>query len=119
MRVLFLVLGLSLCACWSNGSQSKSDAGVDGSSSCDEKDDCSSCLQCAQAQPCAALLSACQTDAACEAINECMGICGADQECQQGCYLNNPNGAAPYSAVLDCVYCDACPADCSGYRSCS
>jgi hypothetical protein len=85
---------------------------------CEGKASCAECFTCAKSGPCAEALSACQNDASCVGLDQCMQICAADQECQQGCYQSNPTGAQSYDAMMGCLYCTACPTSCKGYLTC-
>ena len=119
VRVLIWLVALSACGCSLGPAAAKSDAGADAGSSCDDKGNCSECASCAEAQICASELSSCGNDASCEGLAECINYCGVDQSCQQECYLGNPNGVSLYNAMMNCVYCDTCASDCSGYRTCT
>ena len=112
-----LLLGASGCVT-ANGTSTKADAG-DAGGACDHKSNCQSCLSCALANPCAALYNTCLQDANCQAVDQCIGICGGDLQCQQQCFDGNPSGVAPYNAVRNCLYCDECPSDCAGQYSCT
>lgn len=94
------------------------DPGSDAGPPCDGKDDCNQCSTCAVQVACALALDACQRNSACVAIDECVTLCGADLACKQGCVDGNPAGINDYLTVTKCIYCDECPADCAGYRSC-
>ena len=90
-----------------------------GGSACDDKSDCDQCVSCAKAQLCAAELQACQDDAACLGLDECIAICGGNVSCEQDCYDTNAVGAPLYDALKNCFYCEACPSDCGGRTTCS
>ncbi len=118
LAVLAALVNQTSCIMAGQGNDS-ADAGDAASSSCDHRDSCNSCLQCAQAGPCADLLSDCWNNSACVAIYQCYELCGVDQECKQQCLLSNPLGVDDHNAAEDCQYCQQCPSDCAGYRSCS
>jgi hypothetical protein len=118
VRIVIWLLGLSMCGCSIGPATSHSDAGTDGGSACDDKGSCTDCVNCTEAEICASEMSACGNDASCQGLAGCLNYCGALQSCQTECYLGNPNGVALYNTMMDCVYCDACPSDCSGYRTC-
>lgn len=112
-----LGLGLGLSGCYT-GRADDGSAGDAGTGVCDNKQDCSSCLSCARSGPCAQLLHDCVTDAACAAVDQCVAVCGADLECRDQCFINNPAGVAPYRAAETCLYCTECRNDCAGYLAC-
>lgn len=114
--VLGLLIGLGGCYV---GPPSSGDDNTGGAgSSCDGKEDCADCLACANAGPCAQLITSCLNSSPCAGIDQCVAICGADAACQDQCLINNPSGRATYEAAQDCRYCQACPSDCAGYRVC-
>jgi hypothetical protein len=118
MRELPLLLLVGLSACMTTGQNSSSDAG-DAGGQCDQKNDCQACRTCAAAEPCSVLISTCLNDASCQAIDQCVTICGGDLVCQQQCFDGNPAGVAPYNAANDCIYCDECASDCAGSHACA
>ena len=36
---------------------------------------------------------------ACQAIDQCVALCGGATDCEQQCYAGNPDGLAAYNAV--------------------
>ncbi|MBW2525533.1 MAG: hypothetical protein JRI23_15220 [Deltaproteobacteria bacterium] len=116
MRLACALALIALAGCYMG--KTPSDEGSGGASACDDKGSCQECLACADANPCAQLISNCVTNAACAGLDQCITLCGADTTCQQQCYMNNPTGVSPYNAAQDCRYCDQCPSDCSGIRDC-
>lgn len=124
MRLLFLVAAgvLSVSSCLDQGAGSSSTGGSGGGEpggACDGKNDCGTCSTCAAQVACAAELDACVQNSACQAIDQCFSLCGADQACRQQCYAGNPEGVSTYEAATVCVYCVECALDCAGYRPCS
>lgn len=123
---LFFVAGITAAGCQfkevdpgSGGGDAGTAGGGGGSATaCEGKSSCAECVACAQSGPCAQLVTACENDATCVGLDQCMQICGADQECQQGCFDMNPTGVQSWTAVVSCYYCTECPNDCKGYKSC-
>ena len=117
-----IAVGLATAAlssgCVLGPSNSTGDAGTeDAGTDCPENDGCAACAQCALADPCSELYTACVNSVPCQALDECYGGCGFDTSCQQGCRSLNPSGVATYDATRSCVYCDQCPKACAGYCS--
>jgi hypothetical protein len=94
------------------------DDGQDAGSVCDGKGSCNECLDCAAANPCRTLVQQCQQNSACTGLEQCLDICGGLVDCENDCRNNNPNGITLYNAKLDCLYCQQCPGDCAGFRTC-
>jgi hypothetical protein len=113
-RWVWLAAAVGLGGCYDGADDSDADAG----SVCEPKSTCNECLDCARANPCADLVDSCRTNSACVAIDSCIPMCQGDLSCEQGCYTGNPSGATTYQALDDCLYCEQCPNDCSGYRDC-
>lgn len=86
-----------------------------GPSGCDTEPDCSACQTCAFDADCSAEAADCTAEPECLSLNECTNACAAyDDACIQACVDANPNGVDPLSALIDCVYCDACYVTCDG-----
>jgi hypothetical protein len=97
------------------GAEDASDASA---SSCETNRACADCATCAASTACASPISACKQSPGCVGIDQCFVACSGDLECQQQCYLANPDGVDGYEAVTKCVYCAQCPNACKGYRTC-
>jgi hypothetical protein len=84
------------------------DAGV-----CDDGD-CGTCGDGALGGgACQDAISACLSDADCNALVACMSPC-VDEACADTCATQYPGGVAGYEAVETCVLCTACPVSCAG-----
>jgi len=93
--------------------------GSDDAHPCDGSGTCSECAQCgAGSDTCSALFSACQNNASCVAIDQCVVLCAADLECRDQCFIYNPEGVQSWEAASRCLYCEVCVSDCAGTRSC-
>ena len=79
---------------------------------------CEDCINCALAEPCAAVVEACNQDPLCYSLSECVAYCGQDGECIQACYYQSGGGAELYGQALACLYCTNCPQACVGRVSC-
>jgi len=117
MRWLILTLLLSACDFSQVDTSDAGDAAA--SRPCDNKSDCNACQVCAAQQACAVLISACQQSSPCMGLDGCMKGCGADLNCKQQCYAGNVDGVKLYEAMMNCLLCDQCLKDCTGYRTCS
>lgn len=53
-----------------------------------------------------------QSEGACGEFGSCSGGCGGEQACCDKCDVAFPTGSALYGAVVACVACNACPAEC-------
>ncbi|APR76978.1 Hypothetical protein A7982_02325 [Minicystis rosea] len=76
------------------------------------------CQPCAQAAtmggPCTDVYEACVASGGeCAEFGSCSGGCDGDQPCCDACAVDFPKGAVTYGAVLHCLACQACPADCA------
>jgi hypothetical protein len=80
---------------------------------------CGDCATCATQGPCAEIIAACKSDAGCNALDECLGLCGGDAELCEQCYYTSPEGIDMHNQALACVYCDNCPNDCAGTVTCT
>jgi len=117
-RWLFVLMTLALSfGCFGGGSGSADGGG--GAAVCDGKDSCNECTLCANQNPCASAMNACQQNSACTGLDQCIAICGSDVSCKNDCYNNNPGGLPLYNAWASCLYCDECPSDCAGYMTCN
>lgn len=96
---------------------SMSDAGVAiepiPGGECDQQDDCNACAQCSYApfQTCNGAALACEENSSCLGLNSCVGGC-SDSACVQGCGDRFRAGVPLFLAFYECMFCDACPADC-------
>jgi hypothetical protein len=85
-------------------------------SACDNTGNCGDstvgCTACALAGSCAAVSDSCMNDPSCLDFMACVGVC-VDQTCADACAAAHPSGAASYDALIQCVYCQECPLDCS------
>lgn len=85
--------------------------------SCDQGG-CDPCTECSLARGCQGELDACHADASCGAFDACLGECGNDSFCIDGCYYDYWEGAAPlFTAMAQCVICDDCQMTCSEYAA--
>ncbi len=90
-----------------------------GSSECQDKaPDCLSCRTCAAQGPCKVLVDACLDDPGCAGIDQCLGVCGIDPECEESCYAQYYASLEVYSAARACLDCAVCPSLCSGQTVC-
>jgi hypothetical protein len=92
--------------------------GAGGVATCDGKGNCDQCLACTRQAGCLSVISACNDQSACVAIDQCIALCGANTSCRQECFANNPAGLNLYSAMRTCMFCDECPSDCAGFETC-
>jgi hypothetical protein len=117
-------------ACVLPGSTSSSSTGTGGSGGstttsttsglvgCDAQSTCDACTQCASKGACATQVSACLSDAVCSGLDQCVGLCGGDNDCKTQCYQQNQAGLSAYNAAYGCLYCTACPHACKGFATC-
>ena len=117
MHVVLWILVLLCAAGCTVPSESGGDADA-GEKPCDGKNSCDECSKCAAQLVCANELTACENNGACQAIDSCVGGCGADLMCKQKCVDDNPAGATDYDTASRCIYCNQCAKDCAGYRVC-
>lgn len=86
---------------------------------CEERSDgCALCAQCAAAGACAELVNACGYDAECSTLDQCLGLCGGEPECADGCYMQYPGAIELHGRAMGCVYCDQCANDCGANPAC-
>jgi hypothetical protein len=79
---------------------------------------CEVCAQCAAAGPCVELVNACGFDAECSTLDQCLGLCGGEPECADGCYMQYSGAVELHGRAMGCVYCDQCASDCGANPSC-
>lgn len=86
---------------------------------CEESSDgCEVCAQCAAAGACEELVAACGYDAECSTLDGCLGLCGGEPECADGCYMQYPGAVELHGRAMGCVYCDQCAGDCGANPAC-
>jgi hypothetical protein len=120
MRRIHLLAALALSALGAcgvfqpaSGTAAVGGTGAGGASvDCSTAGTCGDCEACATAMngPCFAVFSACETDADCSAIDQCVALGDTVADCE----ANNPNGMSAYQAAANCEYCQACPSACPG-----
>lgn len=100
------------------GSCSPCDGGG-GGGSCDGTGDCNTCVACADQGACSPLLDACNVNADCIALWDCLSACApGDDVCVNDCYASYPAGESDYIAYLSCLICNECFYDCEGAGQC-
>jgi len=66
-----------------------------------------------QTGSCYSKVQACQDDTECNALNDCLNACGAnDQSCVNACASAHQNGIDKFNAIFDC-FCTSCASLCS------
>jgi hypothetical protein len=85
--------------------------------SCDNTGECGDstsggCVECAVFGECGGQRLACQNDDECIDYVFCIVEC-IDDPCEDDCAAQEPEGAALYGALVECVACDACASDCA------
>ena len=73
----------------------------------------SGCIACAVSGPCEGQLDACLTSTECTDYESCLSAC-MDSSCVDACAAQEPEGAALYLELVECVLLDECPGDCGG-----
>jgi hypothetical protein len=71
------------------------------------------CTGCAVAGPCVDVYMACVLEPECFELNQCVGECGGDAACVDGCHTSLPGGASTFGALAECIACRACASSCS------
>jgi hypothetical protein len=130
---MFLALGWMGCGedAGSGGSGGAGGSGATGGSGgtagtgleCDDgtvadvnSSQCSACLECAAAGPCAGDIAACDNSADCVTFTGCLNDCSGSGDldaCTQNCVDTTPEQAVVlFQAAQDCSFCQECPANC-------
>ncbi len=83
----------------------------DGLSPPNGDDECEDCID----TGCAAQLTACEAQPACDAILDCLEFCAPDDmdDCVEACALANPGGAAAFEVFVTCIM-TSCQTECMG-----
>lgn len=93
--------------------------GGDEGTACEEASEaCDVCATCAAQGPCVELITACGVDAMCSTLDSCLGICGGEPECADGCYMSYPDAVQLHGQAMGCVYCDQCARHCGAAAQC-
>jgi hypothetical protein len=87
-----------------------------GGGTCGASPSCDACTSCAMAGACAMSADACAKDPKCGEFDTCYRGC-SEQACVTSCADANPDGAAVWSTVMSCLYCDECPMLCEEQTS--
>ena len=106
----------SACGIIPPGAQGAGGAGGGGggSSSCDGTNSCQQCVACANDDACRSLLLACEQNAACLGLDQCLQLCNGGVQCEEDCFAGNSQGINDYVALAECAFCDNCSQDCAG-----
>ncbi len=92
---------------------------ADEGTACEEaSESCDVCASCAAQGPCAELVRACGVDPLCTTLDSCLGLCGGEPECADGCYMSYPETVDLHSRAMGCVYCDQCSRHCAAAAQC-
>jgi hypothetical protein len=79
--------------------------------------ECQNCVQCAQGDPCSAVINDCFADPECSSFVDCLNNCGGP-DCGNECQMQFPGGVQGYLDILNCLVCDACPNNCDAASNC-
>ncbi len=114
---LFLVLVVSLAVsqvgCWDLASGPAETSTGDAGSQCSQTEGCDTCTNCALSGPCAAAWDACNADAECLSIYECVvSQDPCDATCQANCAASDPDGVDDFTTFWNCQQCQQCPTAC-------
>jgi len=91
-------------------------AGGAAAQQCDGVGSCNDCVTCAENGLCSQEDSDCFANQDCIDVDDCMYHCGpADSACLGDC-MAKP-GAALWEVYAGCIYCDACPTNCSDWAA--
>jgi MYXO-CTERM domain-containing protein len=76
---------------------------------------CSECQQSvlSAAGACTDAYKACQGNADCAALLQCLGACNSDQACATTCFTAHPAGHTVYNQINSCVCTTGCPKACA------
>lgn len=95
-------------------SSSSGPNGCDNSGDCGDNGAMGGCINCAIEGPaCNGIYTKC-IDAECQQYTQCLENCGGPN-CEEQCAQQFPESAQLYQALLECVFCGACPNDCAEY----
>lgn len=93
--------------------------GADVGTECEQTSEtCDVCASCAAQGPCVALIQACGSDPGCTTLDSCLGLCGGEPECADGCYMQYPDAVQLHGEAMGCVYCDQCSRFCDTAIQC-
>ncbi|MBX3219786.1 MAG: hypothetical protein KF795_04655 [Labilithrix sp.] len=97
--------------CGSCGKSCGSGMACGGGKCVDPAAACDACAKSAETGACKTSFNACKADAACSALNTCVGAC-TSQQCVQDCVSQNEGGVDKLNAFITCAR-NACSAVCN------